>query len=57
MRETSETTLEKGSIVTDSGRVFTPHYKELLDTMPQDIVKELAKRKLEELEQHKAAIK
>ncbi|WP_461257841.1 hypothetical protein [Treponema sp. R80B11-R83G3] len=57
MRETSETTLEKGSIIMESGKVFQPHYKELLDTMPQDIVKELAKRKLEELEQHKAAKK
>lgn len=51
MEKTSETTLELDSIVTESGRVFHPHYKELLDSMPQDIVEELARRRLKELEQ------
>jgi len=55
MREILETTLEQGSIVTESGRVFRPHYKELLDAMPSDIVAELAKRRLKELEQDKSA--
>jgi len=53
MKETSEATLEKDSIVMDSGRIFRPHYKELLDAMPSDITAELAKRRLKELEQDK----
>jgi hypothetical protein len=55
MNEVSEPTLENGEIVTESGRVFHPHYKELLDSMPQDIVRELAKRRLKELEEDKKA--
>jgi hypothetical protein len=47
--------LENGEVVTESGRVFRPHYKELLDAMPQDIVRELARRRLKELEQDKKA--
>ena len=48
-----EDTLEKDDILTESGRVFRPGNKELLKNIPSDIVKEMAKRKLEEIKQHK----
>ncbi|MHC6202116.1 hypothetical protein ACYULU_02865 [Breznakiellaceae bacterium SP9] len=41
---------ERGEFVTDDGRIFRPLYKGMLDKMPQDIVHELAKRRLKELE-------
>jgi hypothetical protein len=37
-------------IVTKSGRKFRPHHKQLLDTMPPDLVKEMAKRELEKIQ-------
>jgi hypothetical protein len=36
-------------IVTESGREFYPAHKDLLDKLPPDIVKEMAKRKLEKI--------
>jgi hypothetical protein len=42
-----------GEIVKD-GRVFKPVYKHLLDNMPRDLVQEMARRRLEELESGKA---
>jgi hypothetical protein len=32
--------------VTKSGRKFYPYYRELLDNMPPDLVKEMARREL-----------
>ena len=51
---TSEKLLEKpvndtNEIVKD-GRVFKPVYKDLLDNMPNDLVREMARRRLEELD-------
>ena len=50
------TTLQKqssdndtGEIVRD-GRVFRPVYKHLLDNMPRDLVQEMARRRLAELD-------
>jgi len=40
-------------IVTKSGRVFRPGNKELLQNIPPDIVQEMAKRRLEEINRHK----
>jgi len=43
----------KDEIVTQSGRVFRPGNKELLENIPSDIVQEMAKRRLEEIKHHK----
>ena len=51
--KTSEDTLVKDEIVTESGRVFRPGNKGLLENIPSDIVQEMAKRKLEEIKQYK----
>ena len=40
-------------IITESGRVFRPGNKELLEKIPADIVQEMAKRKWEEIKSHK----
>ena len=40
-------------IITESGRVFRPGNKGLLENIPSDIVQEMAKRKLEEIKQYK----
>jgi hypothetical protein len=53
MMKTSEDTLVKDEIVTESGRVFRPGNKELLDHIPSDIVQEMAKRRLEEINRYK----
>jgi len=50
----SEDTLVKDEIVTESNRVFRPGNKELLENIPADIVKEMAKRKWEEIKSHKS---
>jgi hypothetical protein len=39
----------RDEIVTESGRVFRPGNKELLENIPADIVREMAKRKWEEI--------
>ena len=49
----SEDTLAKDEIVTESGRVFRPGNKELLENIPPDIVREMAVRKLEEINRSK----
>ena len=51
--KTSEDTLVKDEIVTESGRVFRPGNKELLENIPSDIVQEMAKRKWEEIKRSK----
>jgi len=43
----------KDEIVTESGRVFRPGNKELLENIPSDIVQEMAKRKWEEIKSSK----
>ena len=53
MMKTSEDTLVKDEIVTESGRVFRPGNKELLENIPSDIVQEMAKRKWEEIKHSK----
>jgi len=40
---------DTGEIVRD-GRVFRPVYKHLLDNMPRDLVQEMARRRLAELD-------
>ena len=54
MMRTSEPILENGEIVTESGRVFRPGKAELLDALPADIVREMAKRRLAEIAHYKA---
>jgi hypothetical protein len=54
MMITSEPILENGEIVTESGRVFRPGQADLLDALPPDIVREMAKRRLEEIARYKA---
>ena len=51
--KTLEDTLVKDEIVTKSGRVFRQGNRELLENIPADIVQEMAKRKLEEIERYK----
>jgi len=53
MMHTLEDTLVKDKIITQSGRVFRPGNKEFLDNTPPDIVQEMAKRRLEEINRHK----
>ena len=54
-------TLEKSSaaddkvIVSKSGKKYRRLHQNLLDNMPQDLVKEMARRRLVEIEQYKAA--
>jgi hypothetical protein len=50
----SEQTLDKTDEIVKDGRVFKPVYKRLLDNMPRDLVQEMARRRLEELESGKA---
>jgi len=49
----SEDTLARDEIVTESGRVFRPGNKDLLEKIPNDIVQEMAKRRLEEINHYK----
>jgi hypothetical protein len=46
--------LECDEIVTETGRVFRPGRTELLEALPPDIVREMAKRRLEEITRYKA---
>jgi hypothetical protein len=45
--KTSETVSAE---IVKNGRVFRPVYRDLLNKMPKDIVQELAKRRLAEIE-------
>ena len=49
----SEDTLVRDEVVTESGRVFRPGNKDLLEKIPNDIVQEMAKRRLEEINRYK----
>ena len=51
---TSEDTLVKDEIVTESNRVFCPGNKKLLENIPTDIVQEMAKRKWKEIKSYKS---
>jgi hypothetical protein len=37
-------------LTTRSGRIFRPYHKDLLHNIPPDIVKEMARRRLEQIE-------
>jgi hypothetical protein len=54
----SEQPLDRADEIPDEivkdGRVFKPVYKHLLDNMPRDLVQEMARRRLDELEVVKA---
>jgi hypothetical protein len=52
--QASEITLERDEIVTTSGRVFRRHNQEFLDNQPPDIVQDMARRRLEEIQVIKA---
>jgi hypothetical protein len=52
--QVSEITLESDEMVTASGRVFRLHNQEFLDNLPPDIVQEMARRRLEEIQAIKA---
>jgi hypothetical protein len=41
---------DEKAIVTKSGRKFRPYHQRLLDNMPPDLVKEMARRELEKIE-------
>lgn len=45
--------LDDDTIVTESGRIFRSAHKELLDSLPPDMVKELARRRLVDIERIK----
>jgi hypothetical protein len=49
----SEQTLDKTDEIVKDGRVFKPVYKRLLDNIPRDLVQEMARRRLDELESGK----
>jgi len=40
----------KADEIVKEGRVFKPLYKDLLDNMPQDLVQEMARRRLQEID-------
>jgi hypothetical protein len=48
--------LAKDEITTESGRVFRPAHKELLENLPPDMVKELACRRMKDIERIKGTI-
>jgi hypothetical protein len=43
----------KDEIITESGRIFRPAHKELLESLPPDMVQELARRKMNDIERIK----
>jgi hypothetical protein len=42
--------IDEKVIITKSGRKFRPYHQNLLDNLPPDLVKEMAKRELEKIE-------
>jgi hypothetical protein len=50
----SEQPLDRTDEIVKDGRVFKPVYKHLLDNMPRDLVQEMARCRLHELESGKA---
>ena len=50
---TLDNTLAKDEIVTESGRVFRPAHKDLLESLPPDMVQELARRRMKDIERIK----
>ena len=49
--QASEKSPETDGEIVIEGRVFKPVYKNLLDNMPQDLVQEMARRRLKELDE------
>jgi superfamily II DNA helicase RecQ len=43
--------LDEKEIITKSGRKFRPYYQELLANVPPDLVKEMAQRELDKIEE------
>lgn len=41
-------------IISESGKKYRRLYQDLLDNMPQDLVREMARRRLEEFERYQA---
>ena len=50
---TLDNTLAKDEIVTESGIVFRPAHKDLLENLPPDMVQELARRRMKDIERIK----
>jgi hypothetical protein len=50
MMQASEIILERDEMVTESDRVFRRHNQEFLDNLPPDIVQEMARRRLAEIQ-------
>ena len=50
MMNTLDDTLAKDEILTESGRVFRPAHKDLLESLPPDMVQELAQRRMKDIE-------
>jgi hypothetical protein len=50
MMNTSEVTQALDEITSESGRVFRPAHKELLESLPPDMVQELARRRMKDIE-------
>ena len=46
----SEKIADDPDVIIKNGRIFKPVYKHLLDNMPKDLVQEMARRRLEELD-------
>jgi len=46
----SEKISDDPDVIIKNGRIFKPVYKHLLDNMPKDLVQEMARRRLEELD-------
>jgi len=47
---TSEKLSDDPDVIIRDGRIFKPVYKHLLDNMPKDLVQEMARRRLKELD-------
>jgi hypothetical protein len=60
MMKTLNDTLELNDtdelLVTKSGRIFQPYHKDLLDNIPSDIVREMARRRIEEIKKDKNSL-
>jgi hypothetical protein len=54
MNKVSEVSLEKGELRSVDGRVFYQPGKPVLDSLPQDLVTEMSRRRLAELHEYQA---
>ena len=53
MMNTLDNTLVKDEIVTESGRVFHTAHKDILESLPPDMIQELARRRMKDIERIK----